>query len=397
MPRDCDHKCQACGVPGMREFLEWRQVPVHQNFHIPTLEQALSCTRGDIVLAICESCKFISNLAFSTELLQYQPGHDASQDHSAYFSNYLKNLVEGLIERHGLRDKSIVEIGCGQGEFLSLLCEAGGNRGVGFDPSIGRWPNRHSPNVKFISDFYTEQSAAEYPADCICCRHTLEHLPRPAEMVGALRAALGTNHDTAIYFELPTIEWILANDALWALTYGHCSWFCPESLTNLFRINGFDVQRVEETFDREYLSLEAFPRGGVAKLKSSVPQNRLSDISGAATEFGARFQANISRLKTQLDDVRKRSSRYVLWGAGGKGSTVLNILGLQYNEMEFVIDINPTKQGGYISGTGQRVVPLEDMVSYQPEVVLVTNPLYVPEMRTALQKLDLNPEMVVLA
>mgnify|MGYP007088501965 CR=1 FL=1 len=115
MPRDCDHKCQACGVPGMREFLEWRQVPVHQNFHIPTLEQALSCTRGDIVLAICESCKFISNLAFSTELLQYQPGHDASQDHSAYFSNYLKNLVEGLIERHGLRDKSIVEIGCGQG------------------------------------------------------------------------------------------------------------------------------------------------------------------------------------------------------------------------------------------------------------------------------------------
>jgi hypothetical protein len=40
-----------------------------------------------------------------------------------------------LIERYDLYGKDIIEIGCGQGEFLTLLCELGGNRGVGFDPA----------------------------------------------------------------------------------------------------------------------------------------------------------------------------------------------------------------------------------------------------------------------
>ena len=43
--------------------------------------------------------------------------------------------VLDLIRRYDLRGKEVIEIGCGKGEFLSLLCEVGDNRGVGFDPA----------------------------------------------------------------------------------------------------------------------------------------------------------------------------------------------------------------------------------------------------------------------
>ena len=38
--------------------------------------------------------------------------------------------------KEGLRGKDIIEIGCGKGEFLLLLCEMGNNRGTGFDPGF---------------------------------------------------------------------------------------------------------------------------------------------------------------------------------------------------------------------------------------------------------------------
>jgi hypothetical protein len=68
----------------------------------------------------------------------------------------------------------------------------------------------------------------------------------------------------------------------------------------------------------------------------------------------------------------------VVWGAGSKGITFLNVLKSE-NVIEFVIDVNPHKHGLYVPGTGQQVVAPDMLTDIQPDVVIVMNPIYLDE------------------
>ena len=51
------------------------------------------------------------------------------------------------------------------------------------------------------------------------------------------------------------------------------------------------------------------------------------------------------------------------------------------------MDINPRKQGMYVAGTGQQIVPPEFLKYYQPDVVIVMNPIYESEIRQIIEGL----------
>ena len=163
-----------------------------------------------------------------------------------------------LVDRYAVRGKRVVEIACGSGEFLSLLCTIGGCEGVGFDPSYvaSRAPRRSKGRVEVRTEHYSE-AHARIPADLICCRHALEHLDDPLEFLRMLRRGLGERRDTVLYFEVPNATWILDEFDLWDLIYEHFAYFCRESLVHLFRRAGFQVLDAGDAFDRQFLWVEA--------------------------------------------------------------------------------------------------------------------------------------------
>src|SRR5262245_6281840 len=98
-------------------------------------EAALVAPRGDLRLAYCSGCGLIQNLVFDPGLVDYTLNYEDSQAYSPHFRRFATDLAEGLIERHGLRGKQVLEIGCGKGDFIALLCELGDMRGIGIDPA----------------------------------------------------------------------------------------------------------------------------------------------------------------------------------------------------------------------------------------------------------------------
>ena len=111
--------CPACGSHQVAEVLRAPKLPVHQNVLAATAEDALASTCGDLDLRLCRGCGFVFNLAFDQALMRYAPEYESSQAHSPYFKSYLDALVAELTRRHPLEGKTVVEIGCGKGEFLS--------------------------------------------------------------------------------------------------------------------------------------------------------------------------------------------------------------------------------------------------------------------------------------
>ncbi|MGD2049988.1 MAG: SAM-dependent methyltransferase, partial [Chloroflexota bacterium] len=117
--------CPSCRTAGMSVFYELEQVPVHSVLLLGTREQALNYPKGTISLAFCPHCGFISNMAFDPQVHDYSGDYESTQAYSPTFNTFHHRLATGLIDRYDLRGKEIIEIGCGQGEFLELLCELG--------------------------------------------------------------------------------------------------------------------------------------------------------------------------------------------------------------------------------------------------------------------------------
>ncbi|MFQ3684346.1 class I SAM-dependent methyltransferase [Roseiflexus sp.] len=369
--------------------MEVSQAPIYCNVLWETREAALSAPCGDIALGYCPKCSHIYNYAFDYSRMDYSQEYENSLHFSERFQRYASGLAERLIERYDIRHKDIIEIGCGKGDFLRQICRAGNNRGVGFDKSFvsGLTDDASDTAVRFVVDFFGERYAHE-PADLIVCRHVLEHIENPRTFIADLRRVIGDHRQPIVYFEVPNALWTLRDLGIWDIIYEHCSYFTPASLVYLFEASGFETLDVREEFGGQFLAIEARP---VRSRSTSSASTRLdfARMMRDVTAFGDNYHAKVMHWRTRLADLSQQGKRTVVWGAGSKGVTFLNVFRDQ-NSIDYVIDINPRKQGKYVAGSGQKVVDPSFLRSYRPDVVLVMNVLYVEEIRQMLAALGVS-------
>jgi SAM-dependent methyltransferase len=120
-----------------RPFYEVLGVPTNSCLLVEDRARALDFPTGDIVLAVCSGCGFIFNAAWNPERTIYSDQYEETQGFSPTFNTFNRSIAEELISSYNIRDKTVLEIGCGKGEFLTLICKLGGNRGIGYDPTLG--------------------------------------------------------------------------------------------------------------------------------------------------------------------------------------------------------------------------------------------------------------------
>lgn len=379
--------------PSAAVFFEFLDVPIFCNVLWKNQQAAQTCARGDIKLAFDPISGLIYNAAFDPSRLVYSSDYENALDFSPRFQAYARSLALQLIARHNLRNKDIIEIGCGKGDFLLLLCELGNNRGIGFDPSYvhREIPSHLEKQVQFIQDFYSEQYA-DYHSDFIVCRHTLEHFQIPVLLLQTIRKIIATHPQTTLFFEVPNGIDIFQRMAIWDIIYEHCCYFTPTSLSYLFSSCGFQVQHLFEDYQGQFLCLEA-TSGAATQVSPASHQQEVEQLASDLIAFKAKFQRKVADWQEKLHQISSNGKRCVVWGVGTKGTMFLNFLKLQ-NQIEYVVDINPRKHGMYVAGTGQQIVPPEFLQSYQPDVVLVMNPVYEAEIRQMICTLGLKAELM---
>ena len=91
--------------------------------------------------------------------------------------------------------------------------------------------------------------------------------------------------------------------------------------------------------------------------------------------------------------MQKVDKTAVVWGAGSKGATFLNSLKIK-NQIKYVVDINPRKQGKYIAGTGQKIVTPDFLINYQPDSVIIMNPVYIKEIYQMINEMGIFPDLI---
>lgn len=383
------HQCPVCDSDDLVSFLHRSGVPVHQNLVVASQDAARTVTRGDLDLLACTACGFVFNVAFDLSRLAYGEDYDNTQSYSAYFDNYLDGLVKDLVERQGVRNCTIVEVGCGKGHFLRKLVSYPGanNKGIGIDPSyVGPDTDLHG-KLSFRRSYY-DQSCTDVAADVVVCRHVIEHVPEPMLLLHAVRAALTNAPKARVFFETPCVEWVLRNRVIWDLFYEHCSLFTASSLRLAFQRADFAVQRVEHIFGGQYLWLEASPTKNGA-----TPTPQPGEIGALALAYGADEARLCATWLATLNTLKGRG-KVAVWGAGAKGATFVNLVDPHCELIDCVTDVNPRKHGGFIPGTGHPIVPLHELPLRGVKYAGLTNPNYREECQRLLATAHIELDLI---
>jgi SAM-dependent methyltransferase len=380
--------CLVCGGSSLEPLVAINGVPTLCNRLCASPAEAANAPRGDILLNYCTDCGHILNSAFDEGRVNYDGRFENTLTFSPRYRQYAKVMADRVLNRYGFVDKNIVEIGCGSGDFLRLLCDRG-NHGEGYDPSQStRRSATGLGSVEIIGRNFTVEDARG--ADVVCCRHVLEHLPKPMDLLRHLRESIAIKADAAVCFEVPNGLFTLDRLGIWDIIHEHVSYFTPSSLVRAFDGAGFTVSCVESTFDDQNLWLEA--RLDNQSPLSSPPEQPPNALYRS---FATRFAERVGQWRHRIEELRSELRKIVIWGAGAKGVMFLNLLGLGAGAgIDWVVDINPRKHGHFVPLMGQEIVGPERLPQNPPDLVIVMNSEYAREVQGMIDDMGIRCEVV---
>lgn len=361
--------------------------PVNENVLFENIESAKLSAIGKISLVFCDKCSFVFNTDFDLSTVDYSENYQYTLPPSAQFMKFIDHMVQTLIDDEKVKNKTILELGCGKGEFLHEICSRGKNKGLGYDTCYEGPKQISDPEIQFFDRFYSSVLDSKVKADFLIARQTLEHIESPHAFVLDMLSAL--KFDGNICLETPNLDWILDNCTFWDFYYEHCSYYNLASYKHLLAHHGLNITSTYYWFDKQYMSVISQP----AKEKQiDLPS---SDLTKARIEsFTAQYQKKKSRIVNFCRE-QQELGQLVIWGGAAKGVTFCNIF-WEVLEKAIVVDINPIRQNKFVPCVGNKIISPLDLKSYAPKTILVMNHQYIDEISRMCRELNIHANIVAL-
>ncbi|MGA7097549.1 MAG: methyltransferase domain-containing protein [Acidimicrobiia bacterium] len=380
--------CAACGQSDLTSFYRAETLPTQTCVLLDREDDARRYPTGDLELAVCGSCGLIQNVLFDPSLVDYSKPTEESQAFSSKFQAFANSLADRLVAEHDLKGRTVLEIGCGKGDFMMLLAERGIGRGLGIDPGyLPTRPEGPDAEIEFRRGWFGPDTV-ELTADLVISRHLMEHVPNVGEFLGWLAESTMRTEGAVLFTEVPDTSRVLYEGAFWDVYYEHCSYFTRGSLARAITASGLTPTDVWLGFDDQYILSEAVSDSG-----DPWSLDDLSPTLAAAERFGSRTAESVARWKEEIVSRIDDGREVVVWGGGSKAVAFLTTIGV---DQVIVVDINPHKQGKWLPSLAVEVQSPSVLESIRPDLVIPMNAIYVNEIRRDLEAMDLNPTITPL-
>jgi SAM-dependent methyltransferase len=317
-----------------------------------------------VYLEVCQ-CAGCGLVQLSNEPVPYYREVIRASAVSDVLRGFKTKQFAGFIEKYSLIGKKIIEIGCGHGEFLSLL-RPFDVLACGLEHSESAVADCVKNGLR-VSCGYPDQNTgalANGPFDAFLLLMFLEHMPDPN---AALRTIHGNLADNAVgLVEVPNFDMVLRQKLFSEFIGDHLLYFTGETLRITLQLNGFDVVETSEVRDEYVISAVVRKRGRL-------------DISS--------FQGCQEKIKTDLNTYLSRfaAKRVAIWGAGHQALAVMALTGIA-DRIRYVVDSAPFKQGKYTPATHLPILPPEALRSDPVDAVIVMAAGYSDEVVGLLRK-----------
>ncbi|MCB5173559.1 class I SAM-dependent methyltransferase [Microvirga lenta] len=370
--------CLGCGAPLTRSLVDLGLQPLANSYldpHSPTTEP-----KYPLHARVCDACLLV-------QVEKVVPPEEIFSDY-AYFSSYseswvahVKSYVGAMIRRFGLNLSSkVVEIASNDGYLLQHVVGAG-------IPCLGVEPAENVARVAQAKGIPTEvaffgQATAErlvangHSADLVICKNVLAHVPDINDFVAGVATLMKQNAVHTV--EFPHLLNLLERAQFDTIYHEHFSYLSLFTVTMLFsrhRLRVFDVEEIPTHGG----SLRVFVCHDEAQhVRTPAVERVLTKERAAALdrpEGYAEYEVKVRQVRTDFVSYLKaarRSGRTVLgYGAAAKGNTFLNYCGVTADQVDFVVDRNPVKQGKLLPGSRIPVCAPTALDAAQPADIII--------------------------
>ena len=386
------YECRVCGHKFPDEpLLRYENMPRAAQF-LPDAESLERDKGVDLEVFQCSGCGLVQ---LSNAPVPYYREVIRASAFSEEMKDFRRKQFERFVQRHSLKGKKIIEVGCGRGEYLSLM-EQFAVETYGLEYSEESVMQCAKNGLKVSKGFIESgtDTLSYAPFDAFYLLNFLEHLPNPNS---TLRGIYNNLADDAVgLVEVPNFDMILRKKLFSEFIGDHLFYFTRDTLKGTLELNGFEtIECTEEWY--EYI-ISAIVRKERIMPHPAAWAERRGGHSRAEKLDPSNFYECQGELKKDIEEYihRFKDRRVAIWGAGHQALAVIALTNLA-DKIKYVVDSATFKQGKYTPATHIPIVSPEALDSEPVDAVIVMAAGYSDEVAQIIrQKYDRNMNISIL-
>lgn len=327
----------------------------------------------NLVVCQCSGCGLVQ---LKNEPVPYYKEVIRATAFSPEMKEFRTKQFSDFIRKYSFKGKKIIEIGCGRGEYLSIMSQAGAEAyGLEYSKDsvsqcVGNGLNVY---VGFIEDENYKIDGA--PFDAFFILSFFEHLPEPNTILGGIRNNLADNATGIV--EVPNFDMILRHNLFSEFTRDHLLYFTQETLATTLQLNGFEVLECQVVW-HDYI---------ISAIVKKRQKNNLSAFKDHQIKIIKKLEEYIHRFSNK---------KIIVWGAGHQAFAILSLAGLG-DKIRYVVDSAPFKQGKYTPATHIPIVSPDKFFTDSVDAVIIIAGSYSDEVKRIIrEKFNKNIEVAIL-
>jgi len=331
-------------------------------------------------VAVCGTCATLQVIDVPDPDRMFHDHYAYFASTSAFMSRHFQELAKDLEGRYLSKESPfVVEIGSNDGITLQYFANAGIPH-LGVDPSSNVAAAARAKGVKTLIDFFNERTAQRIvdehgKADVLIATNTMHHI----EDINSVAAGAATllKPSGIMVQEDPYLGDMIEKTAYDQLYAEHMYIWSVNSLGNAFGRHGLEIFDVEKNDFHggcmRYFLCHAGTCAPTRRLEAQREKEKKLGLAEPKTyeTFRRACETSRERLVELLRRLKRDGKRVAGYGATAKSATIINYCGLGPDDIKFISDTTPIKQGKFSPGAHIPVVTPDQFHEEHPDYAVL--------------------------
>ncbi len=370
--------CRFCGSLEVKTVIDLGYMPLAGGFIIPKTNISNEMFYP-LQLNFCKKCFLLQvNASIDPDILFKNYFYFSSSIKTLvdHFENVSTDLTKTFIDPG---KRFIVEIGCNDGAFISILKKKK-FRALGVDPASNVVNSVSKKHLPIINSYFTKELAKKIVekygrADAIYSFHSMAHIENMHDVLRGIKLLL--KKDGFLAMEVHYLGDLIKEVQYDMIYHEHQFYYTLISITNFFKMYDMEIFNIKKYKIRGG-SIMFFVQyfGGPNKISQDVASLFKLETRNGYNKLKTyvKFAIKIKRRKEQLlkllASIKNKKKKIIGYGASGRGTIIANYCSLN-NFLDYVVDDASAKHGSLLPGTHHMIFPPSKMIRDKADYALL--------------------------